>query len=169
MDSHIFASFLRLYFKSTISCCWNCSSFGFAGVSDVKEYACNAGDPGLIAGLGRSPREGNGNPLQYSCQENSMDKGAWWATVHGVVQSLTRLKLLSWRRLLSRQALKNSETTLNLAENRDQEDHASGSTKTWGAWHKTTWSHVRGTKWPHVSGGRSSRSRDLTYRGCRES
>ena len=45
--------------------------------------ACNAGDPGSIPGLGRSPGEGNGNPLQYSCLENPMDGEAWWATVHG--------------------------------------------------------------------------------------
>jgi len=45
--------------------------------SDGKEFACNAGDPGLIPGSGRSPGEGNGNPLQYSCLENSMDGGAW--------------------------------------------------------------------------------------------
>ena len=49
--------------------------------------ACSAGDPGLIPGSGRSPAEGNGNPLQYSCLENSMDKGAWQATVHGVTKS----------------------------------------------------------------------------------
>ena len=54
------------------------------GGSDCKESACNAGDLGLIPGLGRSPGEGNGNTLQYSCLENSMDRGAWWATVHGV-------------------------------------------------------------------------------------
>ena len=48
---------------------------GFYGGSDGKEYACNAGDPALILGLGRSPRERNGNPLQYSCLENSMDRG----------------------------------------------------------------------------------------------
>ena len=53
--------------------------------------ACNVGDLGLIAGSGRSPGEGNGNPLQYSCLENSMDGGAWWATVHGVTKSRTRL------------------------------------------------------------------------------
>ena len=49
-----------------------------------KEFACNAGDLGLIPRLGRSPGKGNGNPLQYSCQENPMDRGAWWATVYGV-------------------------------------------------------------------------------------
>ena len=52
-----------------------------------KEFACNAGDPELIPGLGKSPGEGNGNPLQYSCLENSMDKGAWRAIVHGVTKS----------------------------------------------------------------------------------
>ena len=57
----------------------------------VKASACNAGDPGLISGWGRSPGEGNGNPLQYSCLENSMDGGAWEATVHGVAKSGTRL------------------------------------------------------------------------------
>ena len=57
----------------------------------VKASACNAGDPGSIPGSGRSPGEGNGNPLQYACLENSMDGGAWWATVHGVAKSWTRL------------------------------------------------------------------------------
>ena len=56
-----------------------------------KESACNAGDPGLIPGLGRSPGKGNGNPLQYSCLENPMDRGAWQAIVHGVARSRTRL------------------------------------------------------------------------------
>ena len=51
--------------------------------------ACNVGDPGSIPGLGRSPGEGNGNPLQYSCLENPMDGGAWKATVHGVAKSRT--------------------------------------------------------------------------------
>ena len=60
-----------------------------------KESFCNAGDSGLIPGTGRSPGEGNGNPLQYSCLENPMDRGAWWATVHGVAKSRTRLKRLS--------------------------------------------------------------------------
>ena len=51
-----------------------------------KESACNTGDLGSIPGLGRSPGEGNGNPLQDSCLENPMDRGAWWATVHGVTR-----------------------------------------------------------------------------------
>ena len=56
----------------------------FPDGSDGKESACHAcRGPGLIPGLGRSPGEGNGYPLQYSCLENSMDRGAWWATVHG--------------------------------------------------------------------------------------
>ena len=53
--------------------------------------ACNAGDLGSIPGSGRSPGEGNGNPLQYSCLENPMDGGDWWATVHGVAKSQTLL------------------------------------------------------------------------------
>jgi len=54
--------------------------------SDGKESSCNAGDLGSIPGLGRSPGEGNGNPLQYSCLQNPMDRGAWWATVQGVAE-----------------------------------------------------------------------------------
>ena len=56
---------------------------------DSKESACNAGDLGSIPGSGQSPGEGNGNPLQYSCLENCMDRGAWSATVHGVTKSQT--------------------------------------------------------------------------------
>ena len=63
----------------------------FPGGSNGKESACNAGDPGLIPGSGRSPGEGNSTPLQCSCLENSMDGVAWWATVHGVTKSRTRL------------------------------------------------------------------------------
>ena len=64
----------------------------------VKNLPANAGDirdMGLISGLGRSPGEKHGNPVQYSCLENPMDTGAWWATVHGVTKSWTRLKQLS--------------------------------------------------------------------------
>ena len=64
---------------------------GFPGGSEVKASASNMGDPGLIPGSGRSPGEGNGNPLQYSCLENPMDRGAWQAAVHGVAKSRTRL------------------------------------------------------------------------------
>ena len=63
----------------------------FPGGSDSTESACKAGDPDLIPGLGRSPGEGNGNPLQYCCQENSTDRGAWRAIVHGVTKSWTWL------------------------------------------------------------------------------
>ena len=62
---------------------------GFPGGSDGKESACNTGDPGSIPGSGRSLGEWNGNPLQYSCLENSMDRGAHEATVHGVPKSWT--------------------------------------------------------------------------------
>ena len=62
-----------------------------SGGSDGKASAYKAGDLGSIPGLGRSPGEGNGNPLQYSCLENPTDGGAWWATAHGVAKSRTRL------------------------------------------------------------------------------
>ena len=78
---------------------------GFPSDSDGKESACNARDPGSIPGLGRSSGEGNGNPLQYSCLENSMDRGAWRPTVYGqkeldiseqlkILENKLRLKLL---------------------------------------------------------------------------
>ena len=60
---------------------------GFPGSSDGKESACNAGDRGSIPGSGKSPGEGNGNPLQYSCLENTTDRGAWQVTPHGVEES----------------------------------------------------------------------------------
>ena len=66
-------------------------SVGFPGGSNGKESTGNAGDLGLTPRLGRSPGEGNGYPLQYSCLENSTDRRAWWATVHEVVNSQTRL------------------------------------------------------------------------------
>ena len=68
---------------------------GFPGGSDGEESVCNVGDLGLITGSGRSPGESNGNPLQYSCLENAMDRGAWRATVHRAAQSQTQLKQLS--------------------------------------------------------------------------
>ena len=65
--------------------------WGFVGGSDGKESICSAGDPGLIPVLGRSPGEGNGSRLQSSCLENPLDRGTWWATVHGVTKSQTQL------------------------------------------------------------------------------
>ena len=64
---------------------------GFPGGSDGKESACSLGDAGSIPGLGRPPGGGHGNPLQYSCPENPMDRGAWQVTVHGVTESHTGL------------------------------------------------------------------------------
>ena len=69
---------------------------GFPGGSEVKASACNAGDLGSIPGSGRSPGEGNGNPLQYSCLKNPTDTGAWWAAVHGVAKSRTQLTDFTW-------------------------------------------------------------------------
>ena len=62
---------------------------GFPGGSAVKNPSADVGDLGSILGLGRSPAGGNGNPRQYSCLENSMDRGAWWATSHGTTKSRT--------------------------------------------------------------------------------
>ena len=67
------------------------SGISFLGSSAGKELTCNAGDLGLIPGLGRSPGGGYGNPLQYSCLENPMDRGAWQATVHGIAKNQTRM------------------------------------------------------------------------------
>ena len=75
---------------------WEILGWGFPGGSEGKASACNAGDLGSIPGLGRSPGEGNGNPLQYSCLENPMDGGAWWARVHGVAKSRTGLNDFSF-------------------------------------------------------------------------
>ena len=65
--------------------------WGFLGGSDGNEYACSAEDPDSVPGLGRSPREGNGYPLQYSCLKNSMGRGTWRGTVHGVPRIWTQL------------------------------------------------------------------------------
>ena len=67
----------------------------FPGGLAGKESACNVGDLGSMPGSGRSPGEGNGSPLQYPCLEDSMDRGAWRATVHGVAKSRTRPKQLT--------------------------------------------------------------------------
>ena len=99
----------------------------FPGGSEDKASARNAGDPGLIPGLGRSPGEGNGNPLQYSCLENPMDGGARWATVHGVAKSLTSLSLhfvMCHSARDPRQSLLNNAPSLPLPWNRCHAYHS---------------------------------------------
>jgi len=86
-----FLSFLFFFFFRDEILMVLLHSKGFPGGSVGKVSACNEGEPCLIPGLGRSSGEGNGNPLQYSCLKNSMDRGAWWATVHGVTKSWTQL------------------------------------------------------------------------------
>ena len=89
------APFLPLQVTEPTSCVFlshelnTCSLWASLVAQTGKASACNVGDPGSIPGSGRSPGEGNGNPLQYSCLENSMDGGAWWATVHGVTKIQT--------------------------------------------------------------------------------
>ena len=84
--------FFNIYFYLFI---WLCQILvGFPGSSMVKNLPANTGDAGgvdLIPWSGRSPGGGHGNPLQYSCQEKPKDRGAWWATVHGVTKSQTQL------------------------------------------------------------------------------
>ena len=82
LNSHIF---IGIYFSIYL---W---TYEPAGGLNGKEFACNAGDLGSIPGSGRSLGEGNGNPLQYSCLGNPMDRRAWWALVHGVAKSRIQL------------------------------------------------------------------------------
>ena len=82
--THYFSPFIKFHAQTFQFTC-------FCGSSDGKESACNAGDQGLIPGLGRSPGEANGNPLYFSCLQNSMDKGAWRATAYRVAKSQTQL------------------------------------------------------------------------------
>ena len=79
---------LNYYVQNVISVHHD-SDMGFPGGSEVEASACSAGDLGSIPGLGRYPGEENGNPLQYSCLEKPMNRGAWWDTVHGVTRSWT--------------------------------------------------------------------------------
>ena len=81
----------RLLFSKVIAPAMYILDWGFPGGSNSKKSTCNAGDPGSVLGSRRSPGEGNGNPFQYSCLENSMDRGAWWAAVQGVAGNQTRL------------------------------------------------------------------------------
>ena len=84
---------------------------GSSGGPDGKDSSCNAGDPGLIHGLRRSPGEVNGYSLQYSCLENSMDRGALWATVHGVAKSWTQLSKCTHTQRCFQKALKHLMNT----------------------------------------------------------
>ena len=86
-------NFPKYSFHPKYICCEsrNDLSHGLPRGSDGKKSTCDAGDLGLIPGSERSPGEGNGYPIQYSHLENSMERGAWWATVHGVTKSRTRL------------------------------------------------------------------------------
>ena len=82
------------YLPSPNTCMWG--ELGFPGLSAVKNppvSAVDSGVSGLVPGSGRSPGVGNGNPPQYSCLENSMDRGAWWTTAHGVTKSQTQLSI----------------------------------------------------------------------------
>ena len=97
------------------------ASYGLPWCSDGKESACNARDLGSILGSGRSLGEGNGNLVQYSCLENPMYRGAWWATVHGVAKSRTQLNgwahmhktyAVSLTCIISSSLLNNSEDAL---------------------------------------------------------
>ena len=92
MYIYIHYRLIMLYSRSLLSVYFIYSSvysLGFPGCSDGKKSTCNAGDAGLIPGWGRSSGERNGNPLQYFCLENSMDRGACQATVHGIAKSWT--------------------------------------------------------------------------------
>ena len=83
-------------FQQELSMSWDYENWLLTCSSEVKASACKAGDLGSIPGLGRSPGEGNGNPLQYSCLENPMDGGAWYTTVHGIAKSQTQLSDLNF-------------------------------------------------------------------------
>ena len=101
---------------------------GFPGGSAVKASAWNAGDPGSIPGSGRSPGEGNGNPLQYSCLENPMEGGAWWATVHGVTKSRTRLSDFTSLEMCERILMWNG------TEGYEMENHMHVPSEEWRDW-----------------------------------
>ena len=90
LGTHLF------FLTPTILLRYTSHTIGFPGGSDSKVSVCNVGDLGSIPGSGRFPREGNGNPLQYSCLENPMDRGAWLAIVHGVAKSWRRLSDFSF-------------------------------------------------------------------------
>ena len=90
-DDPLYISF-RLFVRKYKQKCWSlCKYMGFPGGAAVKNLTANAGDPSSIPESGRSPGRGNSYPLQYSCLDNPMDRGAWRARVHGVTKSRTQL------------------------------------------------------------------------------
>ena len=99
-SEHLPLSSLSVSRDHTEQACSPCScelgfssgELGFPGGTVVKNPPANAGEAGLLPGLGRSPGVGNGNPFQYSCLENFSGRGAWWPTVHGVTRSRTQLR-----------------------------------------------------------------------------
>ena len=104
-------------------------ALGFPGGSEVKASACKGGDLGSIPGLGRSPGEGNGNPLQYSCLQNPVDGGAWWAIVHRVAKSQTWLNDLTFTfTLIDIKHFRNGYTLHRLEKKRP---NTSGADKSW--------------------------------------
>ena len=92
----------------------------------AKNPPANAGDMGLIPGSGRSPGRGHGNPVQYSCLENPMDRGDWWTTVHSVAKSLTQLKQLSMH-------IRKADT-MGRAEQKERTESAKHRRKSRRAW-----------------------------------
>ena len=95
LEQFSLASVLLLYAIRLLQLC------GFPGSSVVKNPPVTARDTGSVPGLGRSPGEGNSTPVQYPCLENSMDRGAWWATVHRVAKALDTTERLSTHKLLT--------------------------------------------------------------------
>ena len=111
---------LKDYFIIIVKLHVNFWNLGFPAGSEVKASACNAGDPGSIPGSGRSPDEGNGNPLQYSGLGNPMDRGAWWTIIHGVAKSWTQLSNKHLSSKIIQLSLRNSLHVANLFGTRDQ-------------------------------------------------
>ena len=95
---------------------WNEQRCICSGFSDGKESACNAGDLGSISGSGRPPGGGYGTPLQYSCLENPMDRGAWRVTVHGVTKSRTRLSDSAQHNVTPREGTASSKVLISKGE-----------------------------------------------------
>ena len=127
-----------------------------------RECACDAGDLGSILESGRSPGEGNGNPLQYSCLENPMGRGAWWATVYRVAKSWTWLKWQHWQLLNTfekgGQVKKQSSTwtgpfskTASLSQNENWEQFPDASTKSAAPALETLQLHLQSRKVTHPS------------------